>query len=510
MSQTRPSRPTGAVVTEKGNQLAPLPSEFSIEPASGDLYVPVDVLSLPRPVAPSSVTNPPPVHSVLMGNPLSPGFLSQGDHLTVANHRWLASHGERIRATKRPKHLVKSNKSTFISRGLVFESFTKRMRPEDPLESLVLTNFDRSIALMDYSSEGSCSEPLAKIFFSKAWPLCHSLNYATACGQQLDVIVGMSSGDLLWMDLVTQRYERLNKTNNLTHAPILAVSWVPHSDCLVVAAHADGILVVYDVHGEDTSEAVPMGGGGSHSVVVTSFSSTAARKRPQSFRAAYRLSQTNQRITQLQFISRSVVAVSAHNDYVKLFDLEAERVVELLPSLFGSVLSLAVSPDMRYLCIGGEDDLISIFELRTSTMVVRLAGHKAWVRGIAFDPFASDDTGYRLASVGEDQQVIVWDLTPATLTLPKSQPRVDIDDGLKYVSETHQYGRGVTVRGRILQSSAPTLFFAAKAKPYFEQYGEGLFSSIAFTPKFLLVASADGRIWSWRKQPQAAIGEAKH
>lgn len=506
MSQTRTVRPPGAVMSEKSDQLMPIPSEFCLKPASGDHYVPVDVLSLSRRVAPSAVTNAPPAHNVLKGNQLSFGFLNKGDQLTVANYRWLADNGERIRATKRPKNLLKNNNSTFISRSLIIESFSKRIRPEDPLESLVLTNFDRCLALMDYSSEGSCSEPLAKVFFSRAWPLCHSLNYATACGQQLDVVVGMSSGDLLWMDLVTQRYERLNKANNLTHTPILAVLWVPHSDCLVIAAHADGLLVVYDVHGEDTSEAIPMSFEGLNSVVITSMSSTAARKKLQSFRAAYKLSQANQQITQLQFISRSVIAISARNDYVKLFDLEAERIIELWPSLFGSVLSLAVSPDMRYLCIGGEDDHISVFELRTSTMIVRLSGHKAWVRSIAFDPFASNDASYRLASVGEDQQIIVWDLIPAALIHQKSRVRVNIDEGLKYVSETHQYGPGMTVRGRVLQGLAPISFFAARVKPIFEQYGEATFLSIAFTPTFLLVASADGRIWSWRKQSRAAIG----
>uniref|UniRef100_A0A0C9REF8 WDR20_0 protein n=1 Tax=Fopius arisanus TaxID=64838 RepID=A0A0C9REF8_9HYME len=139
-----------------------------------------------------------------------------------------------------------------------------------------------------------------------------------------------------------------------------------------------------------------------------------------------------------------------------------------------SVVFLCVcwSPDGRYVVVGGEDDLVTIWSFNEKRVVARGQGHHSWVSVVAFDPFTtsygepdpdfsgSDDeaithinhtnhyhekskrtstasqglnsnrnscgselrvpggTCYRLGSVSEDTQLCLWDITEDVLRQP--------------------------------------------------------------------------------------------
>lgn len=53
-------------------------------------------------------------------------------------------------------------------------------------------------------------------------------------------------------------------------------------------------------------------------------------------------------------------------------------------SLFGKVLTLAVSGDGRYLASGGRDRLINVWDCRTDTVVETFRGHQDTVSSLAF------------------------------------------------------------------------------------------------------------------------------
>ena len=79
------------------------------------------------------------------------------------------------------------------------------------------------------------------------------------------------------------------------------------------------------------------------------------------------------------------------------------------PYPFGSLANppLAWSPDSRFLAVGGQDDLITLFSPREARVVARCQGHSAFVTSIAFDPGRGEGRGYRFASVGEDGKLIL-------------------------------------------------------------------------------------------------------
>lgn len=100
--------------------------------------------------------------------------------------------------------------------------------------------------------------------------LCHSINSHTKSSSHLDVIMGASSADIMWLEAFSQKYNRINK--NVSHAveksgsrehnrnqciinstPVSDIKWLPGSENLFLAAHMDGTLIVYDKERDDAT-----------------------------------------------------------------------------------------------------------------------------------------------------------------------------------------------------------------------------------------------------------------
>jgi hypothetical protein len=54
-------------------------------------------------------------------------------------------------------------------------------------------------------------EHLTKILFTKAHALCHDVNSITKGPGHLDVVMGFSTGDIIWYEPMSQKYTRINK-----------------------------------------------------------------------------------------------------------------------------------------------------------------------------------------------------------------------------------------------------------------------------------------------------------
>lgn len=105
-------------------------------------------------------------------------------------------------------------------------------------------------------------------------------------------------------------------------------------------------------------------------------------------------------------------------------------------SYFGGFLCVCWSPDGKYVVVGGEDDLVTVWSFSERRVVARGEGHKSWVSVVAFDPYVvsftdPDEEGveddekdrteqqcYRLGSVSQDTQLCLWDLTEDVLRPP--------------------------------------------------------------------------------------------
>lgn len=81
---------------------------------------------------------------------------------------------------------------------------------------------------------------------------------------------------------------------------------------------------------------------------------------------------------------------------------------------------------------GGEDDLVQVWSMDDRRVVAWGEGHNSWVSGVAFDSYwsvpNSDGTGenivYRFGSVGQDTQLLLWDLEMDEIVVPVRRPSV--------------------------------------------------------------------------------------
>jgi WD40 repeat protein len=89
----------------------------------------------------------------------------------------------------------------------------------------------------------------------------------------------------------------------------------------------------------------------------------------------------------------------AHSEFVK----------STFTQTFGSILSVAISPDDRLLAATGANEDIHLWQFSDGQPFLTLKGHTNWVLSVVFSP-----DGQLLASGGEDCQIKLWNLGDGT------------------------------------------------------------------------------------------------
>jgi WD40 repeat protein/tRNA A-37 threonylcarbamoyl transferase component Bud32 len=98
-----------------------------------------------------------------------------------------------------------------------------------------------------------------------------------------------------------------------------------------------------------------------------------------------------------------LLAVAGDDGAVRVWDTAIGKEALVIQDHGGPVYAVTFSLDGRYLATAGKDEGIRIWDARTGNRIRTLRGHAGAVRGLAFDPSG------RLASVGDDRAVRIWD-----------------------------------------------------------------------------------------------------
>lgn len=129
------------------------------------------------------------------------------------------------------------------------------------------------------------------------------------------------------------------------------------------------------------------------------------------------------------------LAVVSQDGFLRVFHYDTMELIGRARSYFGGFLCVCWSPDGKYVVVGGEDDLVTVWSFGDRRVVARGQGHRSWVSVVAFDPYivsfsepvteegkeespSESVQCYRLGSVSQDTQLCLWDLTEDVLRPP--------------------------------------------------------------------------------------------
>ncbi|GLT62495.1 hypothetical protein SLA2020_351320 [Shorea laevis] len=191
------------------------------------------------------------------------------------------------------------------------------------------------------------------------------------------------------------------------------IAWVPKGDGAFAVAHTDGNLYVYEKCKDGT-------GDSTFPVIKdqTQFSVAHARSSKSNPIARWHFCQGS--INSIAFSTDGAYLATVGRDgYLRVFDYSKEQLICGGKSYYGALLCCAWSVDGKYILTGGEDDLVTVWSMEDRKVVAWGEGHNSWVSGVAFDSYWSSPTSdgteenvlYRFGSVGQDTQLLLWDLS---------------------------------------------------------------------------------------------------
>ncbi|KIV83238.1 hypothetical protein PV11_05284 [Exophiala sideris] len=370
------------------------------------------------------------------------------------------SRGDNLKRRKPKNNIVKSN-SSFVSRVIPHEALAKKLTERDQGGTFCFANINRAFQWLDLSSSAK-QDPMTKILFTKAHMLCHDVNPATKHQTHIDVVMGSSASDIIWYEPMSQKYARINKNGIINNTAVAKIKWIPGSENHFLAAHMDGMLVVYDKEKEDApfvseelvDEGISIEDEEKSTFVITkSVNSSNQKANPV---ACWRIS--TQAITDFAFSPDSKhLAVVGDDGYLRIIDYLHERLTDIYSCYYGAFTCVCWSPDGKYVLTGGQDDLVTIWSLHERSIIARCHGHDSWVTAVAFDPWRCDEKTYRFGSVGDDCKLLLWDFSVGILHRPKGatgRPRGSVS--AQSVSLLRQRTESASVINRVRSDSQRT------------------------------------------------------
>lgn len=322
---------------------------------------------------------------------------------------------------RKPKNNIIKSSSSFVSRVITHETSAKRLGDRDANGVFAFANINRAFQWLDLSSPTK-EEHLTKVLFTKAHMLCHDVNEHTKTSSHLDIVMGSSAGDIIWYEPMSQKYARINKNGVINSSPVTHIKWLPGSENLFIASHANGVLVVYDKEKEDALFTPEVNGHSEQEVgrlpldILKSVNSKNQKTNPVSF-----WKMANQKISSFSFSpDQRHLAVVLEDGSLRLMDYLKEEVLDIFRSYYGGLICVCWSPDGKYIVTGGQDDLLTIWSFPERKVVARCQGHNSWVSSVAFDPWRCDQKTYRFGSVGDDCRLLLWDFSVGMLHRPRA------------------------------------------------------------------------------------------
>lgn len=347
-------------------------------------------------------------------------------------------------------------------------------------------------------------DPIKAIQFRNSSPVCHAFDAEANDGY--DLLVGLHCGDVYMVSLrqqlqdtgrkmvAPQHYFCYNKDGATNNSRCTCMAWVPGHAGTFVVGHADGNIYVYEKNKEGIFDS-------SFPVIKDQTQFSVSRTRSSKSNPVARWHVCHGSINSISFSADGACMATVSRDgCLRVFDFAKELLLFGGKSYYGALLCSAWSSDGKYILTGGEDDLVQVWSTEERKIVAWGEGHNSWISGVSFDSFlqapnseAEQNVVYRFGSVGQDSQLLLWDLTIDELVGPLYGPV----SGSPTMSAT----------GAILPS--PSMSNVPKISPIVTQRVHlDPLSGLIFTKASLLTVSREGHIKIWGRPADKENGHS--
>ncbi|XP_033235784.1 WD repeat-containing protein 20 [Drosophila pseudoobscura] len=268
-------------------------------------------------------------------------------------------------------------------------------------------NFGRDLYV--YSFRGAkkgteMSKPIDKKFYKGTNPSCHDFNSNSATPTGAPLLVGFTTGQiqLVSPQMGPRELRKLfNEERLIDKTKVTCLKWLPNSPHLFLASHSSGHLYLYNEELPCAATAPnyqPFKMGDGYTILTCKSKST----RNPLYKWAF--STDNCCINEFCFSPcGSNLAVVSQDGFLRVFHYDTMELLGIARSYFGGFLCVCWSPDGKYIVVGGEDDLVTVWSLQERRVVARGQGHRSWVSVVAFDPYTTSYTNWDGGDFSDDE-----------------------------------------------------------------------------------------------------------
>ncbi|XP_053681969.1 WD repeat-containing protein 20 [Sabethes cyaneus] len=250
------------------------------------------------------------------------------------------------------------------------------------------------------------NKPIDKKLYKGTNPSCHDFNAFTATFEGAPLLVGFSTGQIQLVYPGRREQGKLyNEERLIDKTKVTCLKWIPGSENQFLASHASGSLYMYNEElpcTPTTPNYQPYKCGDGYIVLACKSKST---KNPL-YKWCFG-QQENSSINEFCFSPCGQrLAIVSQDGFLRVFHYNNMELIGIARSYFGGFLCACWSPDGKYIVVGGEDDLVTVYSLQEQRVVARGQGHRSWVSVVAFDPYTTSYSNWDCGDFSEDENSV--------------------------------------------------------------------------------------------------------
>ncbi|XP_055381079.1 WD repeat-containing protein 20 [Condylostylus longicornis] len=246
------------------------------------------------------------------------------------------------------------------------------------------------------------SKPIDKKLYKGTNPSCHDFNLKSATIEGAPLLVGFTTGQIQLVHPGKREQGKLyNEERLIDKTKVTCLKWLPNSPNLFLASHASGHLYLYNEElpcSPTTPNYQPFKLGDGYTILTCKSKST----RNPLYKWVF--STENCSINEFCFSPcGSNLAIVSQDGFLRVFHYDTMELLGIARSYFGGFLCVCWSPDGKYIVVGGEDDLVTVWSLSERRVVARGQGHRSWVSVVAFDPYTTSYNNWDGGDFSDDE-----------------------------------------------------------------------------------------------------------